>query len=132
MVGKDIIRFHAVYWPAFLMAAGLPLPQPRLRANGWWTVEGEKMSKSIGNVDRAVALIARIRARPVRFFLLREMPFGNDGDFSRKRADLTASTSTWPTTSATWPSARCRMIARNCGGRAAAMPGAPAEDDRRS
>jgi methionyl-tRNA synthetase len=83
MVGKDIIRFHAVYWPAFLMAAGLPVPR-RVCANGWWTVEGEKMSKSIGNVIEPSALIEQFGRDAVRFFLLREMPFGNDGDFSRR------------------------------------------------
>ena len=83
MVGKDIARFHAVYWPAFLMAAGLPVPK-RVFANGWWTVEGEKMSKSVGNVIDPRDLVAEFGLDAVRFFLLREMPFGNDGDFSRK------------------------------------------------
>ncbi|RMB08704.1 methionine--tRNA ligase [Eilatimonas milleporae] len=82
MVGKDILRFHAVYWPAFLMAAGLPLPR-RVFAHGWWTNEGEKISKSKGNVIDPFALIDDFGLDPVRYFLLREVPFGNDGDFSR-------------------------------------------------
>ena len=83
LVGKDIQRFHAVYWPAFLMAAGLPLPK-RIFAHGWWTADGAKMSKSVGNVVEPLALIDRFGLDPVRFFLLREVPFGNDGDFSVK------------------------------------------------
>jgi methionyl-tRNA synthetase len=83
LVGKEIIRFHAVYWPAFLMAAGLPVPR-RVYAHGWWTVEGEKMSKSLGNVIDPRELAATFGLDPVRFFLLREVPFGNDGDFSRR------------------------------------------------
>jgi methionyl-tRNA synthetase len=83
LVGKEIIRFHAVYWPAFLMAAGLPLPA-RVYSHGWWTVEGEKMSKSLGNFIDVRPLIEEFGLDPVRFFLLREVPFGGDGDFSRK------------------------------------------------
>ena len=83
LVGKDILRFHAVYWPAFLMAAGLPVPK-RIFGHGWWTVEGAKMSKSVGNVIDPLALVERYGLDPVRFFLLREVPFGNDGDFSPK------------------------------------------------
>ena len=81
MVGKDILRFHAVYWPAFLMAAGLPLPK-RVFAHGWWTNEGEKISKSIGNVIDPLALIDKYGLDQTRYFLLREVPFGRDGDFS--------------------------------------------------
>ncbi len=81
LVGKDIIRFHSVYWPAFLMAAGLEPPRS-VFATGWWTVRGEKMSKSLGNVIPPAELVARYGLDPVRYFLLREVPFGNDGDFS--------------------------------------------------
>ncbi|RMH62630.1 MAG: methionine--tRNA ligase [Zetaproteobacteria bacterium] len=81
LIGKDILRFHAVYWPCMLMAAGLPLPK-RVFAHGWWTVEGEKMSKSRGNVLRPAELLARYEADVLRYFLLREVPFGQDGDFS--------------------------------------------------
>ncbi|MEX1107345.1 MAG: methionine--tRNA ligase [Dongiaceae bacterium] len=81
MVGKDILRFHAIYWPAFLMGAGLETPT-RVFAHGWWTVEGQKMSKSLNNALDPHALVAKYGLDPVRYFLLREVPFGNDGDFS--------------------------------------------------
>ncbi|MGH7048291.1 MAG: methionine--tRNA ligase [Stellaceae bacterium] len=83
IVGKDIVRFHAVYWPAFLMAAGLAPPQ-RVFAHGWWTVEGEKMSKSLGNFVPPKQLVDTYGVDPVRYFLLRELPFGSDGDFSHR------------------------------------------------
>ncbi len=83
IVGKDIIRFHAVFWPAFLMAAGIELPRS-VYANGWWTIEGEKMSKSIGNVIDPRDLVRDFGLDPVRFFLLREVPFGGDSDLSRR------------------------------------------------
>jgi methionyl-tRNA synthetase len=83
MVGKDILRFHAVYWPAFLMAAGLAPPK-RVFAHGWWTNEGQKISKSLGNVISPYDLIDRYGLDQTRYFLLREVPFGNDGDFSHR------------------------------------------------
>ncbi|WP_114391653.1 methionine--tRNA ligase [Oleisolibacter albus] len=83
MVGKDILRFHTVYWPAFLMAAGLEPPK-RVFAHGWWTVEGEKMSKSLGNVVKPAELVETYGLDQTRYFLLREIPFGNDGDFSKR------------------------------------------------
>jgi methionyl-tRNA synthetase len=83
MVGKDIVRFHAVYWPAFLMAAGLEPPR-RVFAHGWWTVEGEKMSKSVGNFIAPKQLVDTYGVDPVRYFMLRELPFGSDGDFSHR------------------------------------------------
>jgi len=82
MVGKDILRFHAVYWPAFLMAAGLEPPK-RVFAHGWWTNEGQKISKSLGNVIDPYELTQTFGLDQTRYFLMREMPFGNDGDFSR-------------------------------------------------
>jgi len=81
LIGKDILRFHAVFWPCMLMAADLPLPK-RIYAHGWWTVEGEKMSKSKGNALRPADLLAEYDADVLRYFLLREVPFGQDGDFS--------------------------------------------------
>ena len=93
VVGKDILRFHAVYWPAILMAAELPLPG-RIFAHGWWTNEGQKISKSLGNVIDPYALIDRFGLDQTRYFLLREVPFGSDGDFAqaalitRMNADL--------------------------------------------
>ena len=83
MVGKDILRFHAVYWPAFLLASGLPAPK-RIFAHGWGTNEGQKISKSIGNVIDPFELVERYGLDPVRYFLMREVPFGNDGDFSHQ------------------------------------------------
>jgi methionyl-tRNA synthetase len=83
MVGKDILRFHTVYWPAFLMAAGMA-PPDRVFAHGWWTAEGRKMSKTDGNVIDPHDLIDTYGLDQVRYVLLREFPFGNDGDFSRK------------------------------------------------
>jgi len=82
-VGKDIIRFHAVYWPAFLMAAGLEPPE-RVYAHGWWTVEGEKMSKSLGNFIPPKELVDAYGLDAIRYFMMRELPFGNDGDLSRR------------------------------------------------
>lgn len=83
MVGKDILRFHTVYWPAFLMAAGLEPPR-RVFAHGWWTVEGQKMSKSLGNFIPPGQLVDKYGLDPLRYFLLRELPFGSDGDFSHR------------------------------------------------
>ena len=83
MVGKDIIRFHCVYWPAFLMAAELAPPK-RVFAHGWWTVEGQKMSKSLGNFIPPQQLVDQYGVDAVRYFMLRELPFGSDGDFSHR------------------------------------------------
>ncbi len=83
MVGKDILRFHAVFWPAFLMAAGLEPPR-RVFAHGWWTNEGQKISKSLGNVIEPLQLVETYGLDEVRYFMLREVPFGSDGDFSRR------------------------------------------------
>ncbi|EAL5963742.1 methionine--tRNA ligase [Campylobacter jejuni] len=81
LVGKDILRFHAIYWPAFLMSVDLPLPK-FIGAHGWWTKEGEKMSKSKGNVVKPKEVVDAYGSEVFRYFLLREVPFGNDGDFS--------------------------------------------------
>jgi methionyl-tRNA synthetase len=82
LVGKDILTTHAVYWSTLLMALGLELPQT-LFAHGWWTVNGEKMSKSLGNVVDPNAMAAEYGTDAFRYFLLREVPFGQDGDFSK-------------------------------------------------
>lgn len=81
LVGKEIIRFHAVYWPAFLMAAGLPLPK-QIWAHGWLLFENDKMSKTKGNVVRPLPIASIMGADPLRYFLLREVVFGQDGSFS--------------------------------------------------
>jgi methionyl-tRNA synthetase len=81
MIGKDIIRFHAVYWPAFLMSAGIELPR-RVFAHGFLLNKGEKMSKSVGNIVDPVTLVDTFGLDQVRYFLLREVPFGQDGSYS--------------------------------------------------
>ena len=81
IVGKDILRFHAIYWPAFLMGAGIEVPN-RIFAHGWWTVDGEKMSKSVGNVIDPFVMLDQYGVDYVRYFLTAEVSFGNDGDYS--------------------------------------------------
>jgi methionyl-tRNA synthetase len=83
LVGKDILRFHAIYWPAFLMSLGLPLPK-HIGAHGWWTRDGEKMSKSKGNVVDPREVAQHYGAENLRYFMMREVPFGQDGDFSQR------------------------------------------------
>ena len=83
LVGKDILRFHSIYWPAFLMSLDLPLPT-HIAAHGWWTRDGEKMSKSKGNVVDPKAVADAYGLDAFRYFMLREVPFGQDGDFSQK------------------------------------------------
>src|SRR6201994_4883142 len=125
-VGKDILRFHAVYWPAFLMAAGLPVPK-RVTSNGWWLADGEKMSKSLGNVLEPRALVAIFGLDQIRYFLLREKPFGADGSIShqaiisRINVDLANDLGNLAQRSLS-------LIARNCGGVLPAL-GAPTEED---
>lgn len=93
LIGKDIVRFHAVYWPAFLMAAGLPLPK-QVVGHGWWLRDNQKISKSLGNVVRPYNILDDFGADPLRYFLVREMTFGNDQNYSdeafltRYNADL--------------------------------------------
>ena len=82
IIGKDILRFHAVFWPCFLMAAGLSLPK-QIFSHGWWTVDGEKMSKSKSNAVDPNITIDHYGADALRYFLLREIPLGEDGDFSK-------------------------------------------------
>lgn len=80
-VGKDILRFHAIFWPAFLMSLDLPLPK-RIFTHGWWLIEGAKMSKSVGNVVNPKDIADTYGLEILRYFLLREVPFGQDGDFA--------------------------------------------------
>jgi methionyl-tRNA synthetase len=83
VIGKDIVRFHAVYWPAFLMSAGIEVPR-RIFSHGFLFNRGEKMSKSVGNVVDPFALADAYGVDPLRFFLLREVPFGQDGNYSHE------------------------------------------------
>jgi len=83
LVGKDILRFHAIYWPAFLMSLDLPLPK-HIAAHGWWTRDGEKMSKSKGNVVSPKEVADAYGVENLRYFMMREVPFGQDGDFSQR------------------------------------------------
>jgi len=83
VIGKDIVRFHTVYWPAFLMSAGIELPR-RVFAHGFINVKGEKMSKSVGNVIDPIALVDEFGVDQVRYFFLREVPFGQDGSYSEE------------------------------------------------
>ncbi|WP_142846947.1 methionine--tRNA ligase [Telmatospirillum sp. J64-1] len=126
MVGKDILRFHAVYWPAFLMAAGLEPPK-RVFAHGWWTNEGQKISKSLGNVIDPLQLIERYGLDQVRYFLLREVPFGNDGDFSH-RAMVNRMNGELANDLGNLAQRVLSMIAKNCEGKVP-EPGALSGDD---
>lgn len=83
VIGKDILRFHAIYWPAFLMASGL-CPPKKVFAHGWWTRDGVKMSKSVGNCVCPFDLLSNYGPDAVRYFLIAEIPFGNDGDFNKQ------------------------------------------------
>jgi len=83
IIGKDIVRFHTVYWPAFLMSAGLPLPK-RVYGHGFLFNRGEKMSKSVGNVIDPFALTDTYGVDPLRYFFMREVPFGQDGNYSHE------------------------------------------------
>jgi methionyl-tRNA synthetase len=128
MVGKDILRFHAVYWPAFLMAAGLPLPK-RVFAHGWWTNEGEKISKSLGNVIDPNALAAEFGLDQTRYFLMREVPFGNDGDFSR-RAMIHRMNGDLANDLGNLSQRVLSMIFKNCDGVMPTLPADPQDEDK--
>ncbi|MDM8335649.1 methionine--tRNA ligase [Wolbachia pipientis] len=83
VIGKDILRFHAIYWPAILLAADLPLPK-QIAVHGWWLNEGEKISKSLGSIIDPTGLAQEFGVDQLRYFLLREGSFGQDGNFSKK------------------------------------------------
>ena len=127
LVGKEIARFHALYWPAFLMAAGIAPPR-HVFAHGWWTVEGEKMSKSLGNVIDPRDLVARYGLDPVRYFLLREVPFGNDGDFSR-RALVTRMNVELANDLGNLAQRSLALLARHCAASLPAVLSSPAMED---
>jgi methionyl-tRNA synthetase len=115
LVGKEIIRFHAVYWPAFLMAAGLPIPK-QVWAHGWLLMDSAKMSKSLGNVVRPRPIVHVLGMDALRYYLLRETVFGQDGNFSydalvqRYNSDLANGLGNLASRTAA-------MIEKNCGGR---------------
>ena len=115
VIGKDITRFHAIYWPAFLMSAGIELPK-RVFSHGFLFNRGEKMSKSVGNVIDPFALVEHYGLDQVRYFLLREVPFGQDGNYShdaivnRTNADLANDLGNLAQRSLS-------MIAKNCAGK---------------
>eukprot|EP01032_Pedospumella_encystans_P034923 gene34923-39491_t len=127
IIGKDIIRFHAVYWPAFLMSAGLPLPK-RVYAHGFLLNRGEKMSKSLGNVVDPVNLVNHFGLDQVRYFFLREVSFGQDGSYSeegiatRINADLANGIGNLASRSLS-------MINKNCEGRVPTPGPLTAEDE---
>ncbi len=127
VIGKDILRFHAVYWPAFLMSADLPLPG-RVYAHGFLFNKGEKMSKSLGNVIDPIGLCEHYGVDQLRYFFLREVPFGQDGNYNheaivnRINADLANDFGNLAQRSLS-------MIAKNCEGQVPA-PGAFSEADR--
>jgi methionyl-tRNA synthetase len=128
VIGKDIIRFHTVYWPAFLMSAGLPLPK-RVFAHGFLTSEGKKMSKSLGNVVDPFAVVDEFGTDAVRFYCLREISWGQDGDWGREKfinrnnADLANNFGNLAQRSLS-------MIAKNFGGRMPARADGSAEDNK--
>lgn len=127
VIGKDITRFHAIYWPAFLMSAGAPLPK-QIVVHGFLFSRGEKMSKSVGNVVDPIELASRYGVDQLRYFFLREIPFGQDGNYSheaivnRINADLANDLGNLAQRSLS-------MIAKNCGGKVP-RPGAFTEADR--
>ena len=126
VIGKDIIRFHTVYWPAFLMSAGLPLPK-RVVAHGFLTVDGKKMSKSLGNVVDPFELVTEFGVDAVRFFFLREVSFGNDGDYSREKI-VNRSNADLANNFGNLAQRSLSMIAKNFGGAMPARISAPADD----
>ena len=86
LIGKDILRFHAVYWPAFLLAAKIPLPK-RIYSHGWILSGNEKMSKSKGNILNPIEIIDQYGLDPLRYYLIKEGSFGNDGNISQERLE---------------------------------------------
>ena len=108
VIGKDIVRFHAVYWPAFLMSAGHRRCRERVFAHGFLYNRGEKMSKSVGNVVDPFDLVESLRRRSGALLLPARGGVRPGRQLHARKRSSTASTRTWPTTSAIWPSARCR------------------------
>jgi methionyl-tRNA synthetase len=114
LIGKEIVRQHSIYWPAFLLAAGLPLPR-RVVSHGWWLMEGAKMSKSVGNVVRPQDYIKRFGLDALRYFVYREMVFGQDADFADE-AFLTRYNADLANDLGNLVSRATTMVHRYCGG----------------
>lgn len=127
IIGKDIVRFHAIYWPAFLMSAGVALPR-QVFGHGFLNVRGEKMSKSVGNVVDPFELCDAFGVDQVRYYFLREVPFGNDGSYSPETM-VTRINSDLANDLGNLAQRSLSMIARNCGG-AVPEPGPFTEEDR--
>ncbi|HEV2341216.1 MAG TPA: methionine--tRNA ligase [Candidatus Acidoferrales bacterium] len=126
LIGKEILRFHAVYWPAFLMAAGEALPK-RIFAHGWWLFADEKMSKSRGNMQYPQPIVRVLGVDALRYFLLREMVFGQDGNFSRESL-LTRYNADLANGLGNLTSRTLTMIEQYLGGRVAGRRGAEKND----
>ncbi len=127
LVGKDILRFHAVYWPAFLMGANEPLPK-QIWAHGWLTKDGTKMGKSNNNVLDPQELINQYGIDAVRYFFLREVPFGNDGDFSHERMVQRCNTDLSNDVGNLFQRV-LSMVAKNCAGQVPALGTLRTEDE---
>ncbi len=126
IIGKDIVRFHAVYWPAFLMSAGVPLPKA-VFAHGFLFNKGEKMSKSVGNVVDPFNLIDHYGLDQVRYFFMREVPFGQDGTYSHE-AIVTRTNADLANGLGNLAQRSLSMIAKNCEGRVPDPTGLTDED----
>ena len=127
VIGKDIVRFHAIYWPAFLMSAGVPLPK-QIFGHGFLNVRGEKMSKSVGNVVDPFELCEAFGVDQVRYYFLREVPFGNDGSYSPETM-VTRINSDLANDLGNLAQRSLSMIARNCEAQVP-TPGAFSDDDK--
>ena len=113
-MGKEIVRFHAVFWPAFLMAAELPIPK-QIVGHGWWLMNDAKMSKSLGNVVRPQSYTKVFGVDAFRYFVLREMTFGHDANFSDE-AFLTRYNADLANDLGNLVSRATTMVHRYCGG----------------
>jgi len=135
VIGKDIVKFHAVYWPIMLKAAGLPLPKQVL-VHGWWQKDGAKMSKSTGNVVDPVTVIDEWGVDAFRYYVVRELDIGPDGNWTDagfQAATRASSPTVWATSSIV----RCRCssgiaTARSQGGRTNSLPRSAPQSARRS
>ena len=127
IVGKDIVRFHALYWPAFLMSAGIELPKC-VFGHGFLTIEGEKMSKSLGNVVTPTAIKEEFGLDGMRYFLMREVPYGGDGSMSRDSI-VQRINSDLANDLGNLSQRVLSMIGKNCGGRVP-KPGPLTDDDK--